>query len=227
MLKLIIIILLLPVTLFADLPKIGEVVQSSGRIDIIAAECSSYNCKRDGKIIYPGDRILSAPSARAKILLKDGTGIEIINNCSFIVENIRRKEKDKPSFLRVQYGTFTINQVNRFTDTSLVIETESAIIKSVSSSLYIIAAGEETAVMVYSSRAGIASTDPSIKRAYVLTEGDQTLVPKNRAPENPDRVDILLRGSWLTKHHLSNDLSRVIIRKQDSSIVDWIFRNRD
>ena len=227
MLKHIIIILLLPSTLFSELPEIGTIVQRSGRLDILPAGCYNEYCRREGNSIFPGDKIQTMPSSMTRILLKDGTGIEITGPSSIIIKNIRQKEKDMPSLLYAQYGTFTITQNNRFTDTSLVIETESAVIKSVSASLYIIAAKNETAIMVYSSRAGIASSDPSIRKAYILSEGDQTFVLKNQPPGIPKKTDIFLRGSWLTKHHLSKDLSRVILRSRDNSIIDWIFRNRD
>jgi hypothetical protein len=227
MLRHILIILLLPISLFAELPEIGTILHSNGRIDIISAGCYNDSCRGGDNKIFPGDKIKSLPLSRGRILLKDGTGIEITDSSSIIVESIREREKNPPSLLRAKYGTFTITRKNRFTDTSLVIETETALIKSVNASLYIIAAKDVTAIMVYSSRAGIASADPSIRQAYIPTEGGRTIVPKNQAPENPDRVDILLRNSWPTKHRLSKDLSRVIIYTQDNSIVDWIFRNRD
>jgi len=219
--------ILLPVSLSAGPAEIGTVIHSSGSTDIIAAACYNESCKRRENVIYSGDRIITMPSSKARILLNDGTGIEITGSSDFIIGNIRQKEKDPPSSIRAHYGTFTITQNNRFTDTSLTFKTETALIKSVNASLYIIAAKEETAVMVYRSRAGAASTDPSIKTAYILAEGEQTYILMDHSPDSPYKVDTLLRGSWLTKHHLSKDLSRIISRSQDSSIIDWIFRNRD
>ncbi len=227
MLKKIIIILLLPSALFAELQEIGTIVQLSGKVDILPAGCYNEYCRRDDNRIFPGDKIQTMPSSMARILFKDGTGIEITGQSSITIKNIRQKEKDMPSLLRAHYGTLTITQNNRFTDTSLVIETETSVVKSVSASLYIIAAKDETAIMVYSSRAGVASSDPSIRKAYILTEGEQTFVLRNQPPGTPEKTDILLRGSWLTKHHLSKDLSRVILRSRDNSVIDWIFRNRD
>lgn len=227
MLRYILVILLIPLSLSADSAEIGEIVQSSGKVDIYISRCSSEACIRKGTKIYPGDSVRSLSSSKARILLNDGTGIEITGPSSFIVENTRNSEKSPPSLIRAHYGTFAIIQNNRFTDTSLIIETETAVIKSVTASLYIIAATDETAVMVYSSIAGAAGRNPQIRKAYILSEGEETFIPKNQAPRTPERVDALLRGSWLTKNHLSKDLSRIIRRSHDSSVIDWIFRNRD
>ena len=227
MLKYILIIILSQAYLYADSTSIGEIVQTSHKIIITGATFKNQDCIRNNKNIYPGDNIRCVKGSYTKILLHDGTGIEIKGVSSFKINSIRLKEKDLPSSIKAQYGTFIISQNNNFLDATLIFETPSAIIKTVDASIFIIAGTEETGAMVYKSKAGIASSKPSIISAVILKEGEQAFIQNGVAPSNPEIVPSFLRGSWLSKNHLSRKKDRIVSQNQDSSIIDWIFKNRD
>lgn len=226
MLRYILIIILSQVCLYAE-TTIGEIIQSSHRVIITNKECENKGCIRNNKDIYPGDNIQSAKGSYTKILLKDGTGIEIKGMSSLKINSIRIKEKDRPSSIKAQYGTFIISQNNNFLDTSLIFKTPSAIIKAVNASIFIIAGTDETAAMVYKNKAGIASPKPTIKSAVILTEGEESFIKNGAPPSYPKKVSVFLQGSWLLKNQLSKKKDNVVSQNQDSSIIDWIFRNRD
>lgn len=227
MLKYILIIILSQVYLYADSSAIGEIVQSSNKIIITCRECGNTGCSRNNKNIYPGDNIRCVEGSYTKILLHDGTGIEIKGMSSLKINSIRLKEKDLPSSIKAQYGTFIISQNNNFLDASLIFETPSAIIKTVDASIFIIAGTEETGAMVYKNKAGIASSKSSIISAVILEEGEQAFIKNGAPPSHPEKVPAFLQGSWLSKNQLSRKGDRLVSQKQDSSIIDWIFRNRD
>ncbi|MFA5519858.1 MAG: hypothetical protein WDA74_11445 [Spirochaetota bacterium] len=226
MLKYILIIILFHVPLYAH-SIIGEVSQTSHKIIITNNEYKNKDYTRNNKYIYPGDNILCAKGSCTKILLYDGTGIEIKGMASFTINSIRIKEQDLPASIKAQYGTFIISQNSSFLDTSLIFETPSAIIKTVNASIFILAGTEETGTMVYKNKAGIASSAPFIKKAVILKEGEESFIKNESPPSYPKKVPLLLRGSWLSKNQLSQKGEQIVKQNQDNSIIDWIFRNRN
>lgn len=226
MLKYILIVILSQVYLYADNP-IGEIVQSSHKIVFTNREYINKKTAQNDRKIYPGDNIRSAEGSYTKILLHDGTGIEIKGISSLEIMGIRLGKRDQPALLKAQYGTFIISQNNNFLDASLIFKTPSAIIKTVNASIFIIAATEETAAMVYKNRAGIANSKPTILSAIILEEGEHSFIKKGAPPSYPDKVPPFLRGSWLSKNQLSKNRENVVSQNQDRSIIDWLFRNRD
>lgn len=225
MLKYILIIILSHVPLYAN-STIGEIVQTSHKI-IINNEYANKGYTRNNKFIYPGDNILCAKGSYTKILLHDGTGIEVKGMASFQINSIRIKEEDLPASIKAQYGTFIISQSNSFLDTSLIFETPSAIIKTVNASIFILAGTEETGTMVYKNKAGVASSTPFIKKAIILKEGEESFIKNESPPSYPKKISVFLRGSWLSKNQLSQNGEQIIKQNQDSSIIDWVFKNRN
>ena len=221
------ILLLLPVYLYGENNAVGRFIQSKGKIERYSMNCPYGVCAEPLIEIFAGDRIKTSRNSGARIMLNDGTAIEVKGAADFTVFSTRSKNKNSPARIYADYGTFTITQSNSFMDTSLVIGTRAAIIKSVDASMYIIAAIDETAVMIYRNKAGIGSSHDSIDTAFVVKEGEEIFIPTDKPPSAPENVEPLLRGSWLTKNFLSSDNRSIIRSKRDSSIIDWLFRNRN
>lgn len=224
--KAFIIILFLPIYLYSENIELGRFVQSHGRIERYSTNCPSGVCGEPASGIFPGDRIKTSQNSVSRIMLNDGTAIEIKGASDFTIFNIRLKSKNAPTRIYADYGTFTITQSNSFVDASLVIGTRAAIIKSVDASMYIIASIDETALMVYRNKAGVGSSLESINTAFVIKEGEEIFIKTDKQPEAPADVEPFLRGSWLSKNFLSSDQRSIIRSKRDSSIIDWLFRNR-
>ena len=226
MLKYILIIILSHVSLYAN-STIGEIVQTSNQIIITNNEYENKDYIRNNKYIYPGDTIHCTRGSYTKILLHDGTGIEIKGMANFKINSIRIKEKDLPASIKAQYGTFIITQNSSFPDTSLIFETPSAIIKTVNASIFILAGTGETGAIVYKNKAGIASSTPLIRSAIILKEGEESFIKNGSPPSYPKKVPLFLRGSWLSQNQLSQKGEQVVKQNQSSSIIDWILRTRN
>jgi hypothetical protein len=221
------ILLFLPVYLYGESAPIGRFVQSHGRIERNSINCPYGVCAESSTEIFAGDRIKTADNSGARIMLNEGTSIEVRGASDFTIFSIRRKREEGPTRIYADYGTFTVIQNNSFTDASLAIGTRASLIKSVDASMYIIAAIDETSVMVYRNRAGVAGSLPSDDTAFILKEGDEIFIKTDKPPAVPAGVEPLLRGSWLSKNFLSPDRRRIIRTKRDSTVIDWLFRNRD
>ena len=221
------ILLLIPVYLYGESAPIGRFVQSHGRIERNSINCPYGVCAESSTEIFAGDRIKTSSNSAARIILNDGTALEIKDACDFTIFSIRKNRDDAPTRIYADYGTFTITQNNSFMDTSLVIGTRATLIKSVDTSMYIIAAIDETAMMIYRNKAGVASSLPSADTAFILKEGEEIYIKTDKPLSSPAGVEPLLRGSWLSKNYLSPDKRSIIRTKRDSSVIDWLFRNRD
>jgi len=225
--KVFLIFFILPAYLYGDTVSIGRFIRSYGRIERSSINCPYGVCADSSVDISAGDRVKTFKNSEARILLNDGTSIDIKGAADFTIFSIRKHAADPPTRIYADYGTFTIIQKNNFMDSSLFIGTRAALIKSVDASMYIIASIDETAVMVYRNRAGVASSLPPVDTAFILKEGDEIFIKIDQPPAEPANVKPLLRGSWLTKNFLSPDLRAIIRSKQDSTIIDWLFRNRN
>ncbi len=225
--KVFFIILFLPLYLYGENAPIGRFVHSHGRIERYSINCPYGVCAETSTEIFAGDRIKTADNSGARIMLNEGTSIEVRGASDFTIFSIRRKREEGPTRIYADYGTFTIIQNNRFTDASLVTGTRAALIKSVDASMFIIAAIDETAIMIYRNKAGVAGSLPSADTAFIIKEGEEISIKTDNPPAVPAGVAPLLRGSWLSKNFLSTDKRSIIRTKRDSTVIDWLFRNRD
>lgn len=174
-------------------------------------------------MIYPGDRIITGNRSKAEIMLKDGTAIEIMEKSDLIIFSIiNRKEKTLTNIFS-DYGKFKVIQQNNFLDTSLIFKTGTSIIKSVSATMYIISATEETGLFLYKGEAGFANIDPSLIEAYVVKNGYESFLKKGSPPAPPKEVELTMRSSWLERFFLTKDKRRIIMYEKKGGPADWFF----
>ena len=211
--------------LYPDASAIGKIISKKGTADKSNLNCDS-NCKSDSPFIFPGDRITTGKKSSAEIILNDGTSIQIQERSDIIIYNIISKKSKAPTGIYSDHGKFKIIQQNSFLKTSMIFKTRTAIIKSVCSSMSVIAGGSETGIFVYHGEAGFASIDPSIIKAYIVKSGHESFIRKKRAPLNPVTVPVSLRLSWLQRYFLSEDLDKIIRVNKKGSAVEWFFSEK-
>jgi len=146
-----------------------------------------------------------------------------MENSDLIIFSIINKRDKTLTSIFSDYGSFKIIQENDLSETSLVIKTRTAIIKSVSASMSIITGSSETGMFVYKGEAGFANIDPSIIEAYVVKSGQESFLKKTTPPAAPAEVDITLRTSWLKRHFLTKDKDRILKYDKKNGPVDWFF----
>lgn len=219
----IILIILIQHNLYPDTAGIGKIVNKKGTVKKSNINCDDKNCKNEGTVIIPGDRITTGKKSSAEIILNDGTAIEIFERSDIIISNILTKKNKTPTGIFSDYGKFKIIQQNEFLETSLIIKTRTALIKSVCSTMSVITGINETGIFVYTGEAGFASIDPSIITAFVIKSGYESFLKKKQPPVNPEAVPVSLRISWLQRHFLSDDLERIFRLKKKGSAVEWFF----
>ena len=195
----------------------------TGNIKKTNINCDTSECSGDDKLIFPGDRIVTAIMSEAEIMLNDGTAIQIMERSDIIFFSIvNRKEKNLTNLFS-DYGKFKIIQQNDFLETSFVFKTKTAVIKSVSATMNIITANTETGLFIYKGEAGFANIDPSIIDAYVVKSGYESFLKKEVPPSAPREVGITLRSSWLGRFFLTKDNSRIIKYNKKGGPADWFF----
>ena len=195
----------------------------TGNVKKTNINCDAADCAPDNQMIYPGDRIITGNRSKAEIMLKDGTAIEIMEKSDLIIFSIiNRKEKTLTNIFS-DYGKFKVIQQNNFLDTSLIFNTGTSIIKSVSATMYIISATVETGLFLFKGEAGFANIDPSLIEAYVVKNGYESFLKKNSPPAHPNEVDLTLRSSWLERFFLSQDNRRIIRYEKKGGPADWFF----
>ncbi len=220
------IVLLIPGIASAE-TVIGKIVQSDGLIKRININCADADCGSKSRNITPGERIKTAKKSSVRILLKDGTAVIIHENSDLIINRVRLTERDRPTELYLEKGKIQVIQKNRFLDTSLVIKTPVSITKSVNSEISIVTGRDETAVFVYSGEAGFAGINPSKDKAFILTGGDESFVKRDDSPAAPQKVDKILRTSWLGRLLISEDSRRVLVYRKEGRPADWPFIKSD
>jgi hypothetical protein len=195
----------------------------TGNVKKTNINCDTADCMRDDLLIYPGDRIVTENESNAEIMLSDGTAVEIMEKSDIIIFSIVNRRKKTLTNLFSDYGKFKIIQKNNFLETSLVFKTRTAIIKSVSATMYIICGNDETGIFLYKGEAGFANIDPSVIDAYVVKSGYESFLKKGSPPAPPEEVELTLRSSWLERFFLTKDNSRIIRYEKKGGPADWFF----
>ncbi len=220
------ILLFMPLSSMAEV-SIGKLVKSEGIITKTNISCQGPDCTHKKNRIYPGDRILTEEGSKVSILLDEGTALIIYGHSDIFINRVRLKERDKPTEIYIEKGSIKVIQRNRFLDISLIVKTPVSVIKSVNSELNIVSGRDETALFVYSGKAGFAGLTLSRDRAYILDEGDESFIQRDEEPSDPVKVDRVLRNSWLGRYLLSDDGRRIIRYNKKSGPADWPFIKND
>ncbi len=223
---LITVMLLVPAALYAG-SEIGRIVQSDGYMKKTNINCTGEDCGKKTRTIYPGERILTAKNSTVDIMLNDHTAVTVYERSDVIINRVRLTERDKPTEIFIEKGKIKIIQSNSFMNTSLIVKTPVAILKSVCSQFDIVSGGEETVVFVYAGEAGFAGLTPSKDEAYILKDGNESSVLKGESPVAPVKVERILRSSWLGRHILSEDSKRVLRYNKESGPAEWPFIKND
>jgi hypothetical protein len=218
--------LLMQNILYADNTGIGKIVSRKGNVSKTNLNCDDTNCKDDGLIIYPGDRIVTGKKSSAGLLLNDGTSIQILERSDIIIFSIVSKKNKTLTSLYADYGKFKIIQQNSFLETSFIFKTKTALVKSVCSTMCIITSSNETGLFVYKGEAGFANVDPSVIDAYIVKSGYESFLTNKLPPFNPEEVTVSLRASWLKRYFLTGDLNRIARYNKKGSAVEWFFTEK-
>lgn len=209
--------------IYAEGNSIGKIVMKTGNVKKTNINCDAADCRPDDLLIYPGDRIITENRSKAEIMLSDGTAVEIMEKSDIIIFSIvNRREKTLTNFFS-DYGKFKIIQQNDFLEASLIFKTRTAIVKSVSATMYIISGNEETGLFLYKGEAGFANIDPSVIEAYVVKSGYESFLKKSYPPVPPKEVELVMRSSWLERFFLTKDKSRIIRYEKKGGPADWFF----
>jgi len=219
----VLILILLPVMLYAENTSIGKIVKKTGQIKKTNINCDSDNCKSDDNSIYPGDRIITGIKSELSIILKDGTAIEVLEKSDIIIFSILNRKNKTLTDIFSDYGKFKIIQQNDFMDASLVFKSKNAVIKSVCATMNIISGKSQTGLFVYKGEAGFANIDPSIIDAFIVKSGYESFLNKYSPPAIPRQVQISLRSSWLNRHYLTKDNDKIINYDKKNGPADWFF----
>ena len=183
--------------------NIGRITEITGVVKKTNINCEKGTCGNRSDAIYPGERIITGKNSKSSIILDDGTAIILYENYDILIEKVRLHGREKPTTINLDSGRAKIIQKNSYLDTSLVIKTAVAIIKSVNAELSVVTAADETALFVYKGEAGFANASPSVVEAFLLAGGDESFVLKDSPPSRPVKVSAVLRGSWLGRHLVS------------------------
>lgn len=216
-------LLLAPSIVYAEGNSIGKIVMKTGNVKKTNINCEAADCRQDDLLIYPGDRIITENRSKAEIMLNDGTAVEIMEKSDIIIFSIVNRREKTLTNIFSDYGKFKIIQQNDFLEASLIFKTRTAIIKSVSATMYIISGNEETGLFLYKGEAGFANIDPSIIDAFVVKSGYESFLKKGSPPVPPKEVELVMRSSWLERFFLTKDNSRIIRYEKKGGPADWFF----
>lgn len=223
--SIIILLCLNSVQLMADDDVIGKIVLREGITEKTNLNCRDKKC--DSSVIRKGDRIRTGRDSKMQVMLSDGTGIIIYERSDIMFNNVITAGRKKPTDIYAEYGKFKFIQNNSYLETSLVIKTGNSVVKTVNATFCLIAAGNESAIFVYSGEAGFASIESSISHAYIIKEGEESYIRTGSKPSVPLKVKSRLHGSWLSRRILSRDKKRILNSNIENGPVDWPFIEKD
>jgi ferric-dicitrate binding protein FerR (iron transport regulator) len=180
----------------------------------------------EGSEIRPGYRIVTGAATILDIRLKDGTRRCLGESTSLSVYYLRQTRKDPPTTLRMDYGKIRIIQKQHYRDKNLELTTPTSQLSVVSADFSVIAAEEETLVLVSRGRVGMASSDPAVREAFIGTDGEEILIKKEEPPSPAIVVPPKRHGAWLRQYQVVDRNRRIARANRELEIIDWIMRRR-
>ena len=169
-----------------------------------------------------GQKITTGPNTIIEIALDDGTMLSIRESTSISFYYLRKEKTNPPTKLKLDFGKIRIKQKKNFTDKTLEIITPASEISVVMADFSLISVDNYALVLVHRGRVGLASTNPKVREAYVGTNGEEILVPRDGPPLLLGKVAWTGRERWLSGY-LVVDRYRRIVRKSDGGeVIDRI-----
>ncbi len=210
---------------FSDL--IGRVIQLSGTIERSSITTGQrYNTDIGSQVDF-GQRIKLQNDSYIEILYENGTSILISDESEVLLYSIRMKVDDAPTKIKLLYGKIKVIPRQVFNDRSLILTTPTAIISIVDATFSAIASENETKIVSFSSKVGIASINPGIKKAYIIFEGEEISVKKNIPPSSPVGITDTVIKFWMDNYIISSDHKYILKINQEEGFIDWILRKRE
>ncbi|MCP4131522.1 MAG: FecR domain-containing protein [bacterium] len=207
--------------------NIGEVIQLYGHVERSSLATGKRFDIEIGSIIKKAQKIKTGKDSITEVLLNDGTSVLIKEWSSVNIIDIRGKKEDPPTKIKIDYGKVTILPKKTYDDRTLVLTTPTAIISNVIAKFSVIASENETRILVFSNKIGVASSNPALRKAYVIVGKQEGYIRKDKEPEKP----VFLPGSvirdWFEYYEIVNKHRYIIKKYREEGIVDWVLRKRE
>lgn len=206
---------------------IGKVIQLEGIVERSSITSGNRYPIKIGDTVRYAQRIKVGPESLLEILFNNGTSIYIKENSLVYLFNLRVIEKDPPTKLKLAYGKIKVTPKRIFNNRSLILTTQTAVISVVDARFSAVAGEYETKVLAYSSKVGVANINPHIKRAFVITEGEEVSIRKNAPPSLPRSVPSVIVKFWFDYYNVTSDYKYIIKTEKEEGFIDWLLRKRE
>ena len=200
---------------------IGEVILLEGKAELFSFISGERFTIDEGTKIHIGQTIRTGENALLNIVLSDTTSLSLRESTSMAFYYLRNNNNDPPTRLKMEFGKIRITQKKKYPNKTLELITPSAEVSVVTADFSVIAAETECLVL------GLASSNISVKEAYIGTKGEEIQIKQNHAPSPPVIVPKNQWDLWLGQFVVT-DRFRLIVRKnKEREIIDWIIRGRN
>ena len=201
-----------------EINTVGTVILLEGKADLSSFVSGERFSIDESTGILIGHKIRTDKKTLLDIALNDGSMISLKESTAVYFYYLKTGRNDPPSKFKMDFGKIRMNQDKTFPEKNLEIITPAAVVSVVMADFSLVAADYATLVLVHRGRVGLASSSPRVKEAYVGTEGEEVLVPRDGPPILLGKVRKKFREKWISDH-LVVDKFRRIVRKDDRGDV--------
>jgi ferric-dicitrate binding protein FerR (iron transport regulator) len=206
---------------------LGSVASLSGDVDITVISSGKKFIPDIGTPITDDYKIRTGNRSFVELILNDGSKVSIKEVTVLNISNLKQKEQDPPTKIRVLTGKLRITVKKLFKSDSLLVRTPSAIAGVRGTDFGIIATNSETKVIVYEGEVETANSDSNIIKSFMVREGEEVSILKDSPPTEPRLVPNEIRQSWF-EYYTIDETNRIIIRtKKEQGIIDKLIRKKN
>lgn len=180
-------VLLVAAMAATDVPPAGKASRVIPRVDVVRA-VKTLRLKENEPVVE-ADRIRTGAGGRTRILLNDGSILNIGSSSEMVVRSLQ--EPSRASTLELHYGRLRGVVTSRTGSGSFHIRTATAVCGVLGTTIFVDASRNLTRVANLSdeatARVRVTSANAGVTQEVVLAPGEGTAVPANRAPQPPRR----------------------------------------
>jgi hypothetical protein len=206
--------------------KLGKLIQIVGDVDITSLTTGKKMIPEIGDYVESDHKIRTGNKSYVEILLNEGTTLMMKEISVLNIAMVKMREADPPSRIRLLTGKLRIILKSVYDETSMVVKTHTAIAGVRGTDFGIIAAQNETKIVVFEGRVEVGSENKEVIKTYVIGEKEEITVRKNLAPMPPVTVPNEMLRLWFDNYDVDERSGLIIQKQKEEGLIDKILRKK-
>ena len=207
--------------------NLGSIIQFGGDVDITSLSTGRRMVANIGTQIKQDYKIRTGKKSFVEILLSNGTKIFIKEITVINISDVKLREKDSPTRIKILTGKVRVTIKNIFSSRTLILKTPTAIIGVSGTDFGVITCRHETKVIVFEGIIQVASSNMDLIKSVKLSNKEEVTILKNKPPQDPIVVPGEIFRSWIDYYEVVDNKNITIREKKGEGIIDKILRKKD